>query len=183
MRKAIKQAGCTVCAYQLGTASDMERKLIDEGKIVVRSDGCYEIFSQEAVNGQGEIAAAGDYFKLDGNGFPYPNSRTWFEAHHRKIHGNLYEQLNQPLSIWQADDPLCPEIEFLLRTGKLTIVSDDEEHYFSAFLWGAPLSAAKDATIVFYSIEYIESGAVADISFNFVAKKEFERDYLIVQDF
>lgn len=53
----------------------------------------------------------------------------------------------------------------------------DPEHYFNAFLWGSDLSAAEDATIVFYSVSRTESGEITDVDFNFVARPQFENDY------
>ena len=79
--------------------------------------------------------------------------------------------------IWQVSDPISDEIRYLLDKGKMTIKEDDYEHYFNAFLWGADLSAAKDATVLFYGIDRDELGNIVDISFNFVAKKDFEESY------
>jgi len=180
MRTAVKNKKKIVKAYQLGTQSDMEKQLIEEGAILVRADGHYELFSQEAVNGSGEIAAAGDYFKVDevdGKHYPYPNGKEWFESNHVHLQGDEYEQQNKPQFIWEVSDPMCEEMEYLLNQKKLTIKEDDESHYFNAFLWGADLSAAKDATVLFYSIDRDADGNITDISFNFVAKAEFESSY------
>ena len=182
MRQALKSKKRVVKAYQLGTNSTMEKKLIKEKRIILRDDGCYELFSQEAVHGTGEIAFAGDYFKVDnvdGKLFPYPNSKDWFEANHRHLQENKYEQFNKPLDIWQATDPINAEIQFLLNQKKLTINNNDEKHFFNAFLFGANLSAAKDATIVFYSITRNVQEQIVDIDFNFVSKLEFEENYEI----
>lgn len=78
MRKAIKLHGKTVSAWRLGDNSDMEKRLIQEGKIKL-SGGLYEIFSREAMSGSGESANAGDYFKVDSQGYPYPNNKEFFE--------------------------------------------------------------------------------------------------------
>ena len=59
---------------------------------------------------------------------------------------------------------------------------EDPEHYFNAFLWGAELSAARDAAVIFYSVDRDGTGGIADISFNFVAAKEFEESYEILPD-
>ena len=59
----------------------------------------------------------------------------------------------------------------------MTIDENDYEHYFNAFLWGADLSAAKDATVLFIDIDRDEQGNIVDISFNFVTKKDFEESY------
>lgn len=65
--------------------------LIEEGAIQRPPDGSYALFSQEAVNGQGQIAQAGDYFKvdtIDGRHFPYPNSREYFLSNHTHLGGD-----------------------------------------------------------------------------------------------
>lgn len=84
-----------VKAYRLGAATATEEELIREGAIRRLADGSYELFSQEAVNGAGEIARAGDHFKVDtvdGKWYPYPNSGRFFEANHRHLEGDSYEQ-------------------------------------------------------------------------------------------
>lgn len=180
MRTAIKNKKKVVTAYQLGIDSDMERQLIQEGAILLRDDEKYELFSKEAVNGKGEVASKGDYFKVEtvnGKHYPYPNGREWFEENHIHLQGDEYEQKNKPLLIWQAADPISEEIQYLLDKGKLIIKEDDEKNYFNAFLWGADLSAAKDATIVFYSVDRDVDGKIEDISFNFVEKEIFEKSY------
>lgn len=182
MRYAVKSKKKIVKAYCLGAGSTMEEMLIAEGAIKKREDGTYELFSQEAVNGSGEIADIGDYFKVDtvnGRHFPYPNSREFFEENHTFIAEDEYEQKNKPLAFWQASDPMCDEIRYLIQNGKLTLKPEDPAHYFNAFLWGANLSAAKDAAVVFYKIDKNESGEITDISFNFVAAEEFDASYEI----
>lgn len=180
MRQAMKSKKKIVKAYQLGSGSNMEKLLLEEGTLVLREDGKYELFSQEAVNRKGEVAVAGDYFKVDeieGKHFPYPNEKSWFEANHTHLQGDEYEQVNKPLYVWQASDPRSEEIEYLINSGKLTIKEDDAQHYFNAFLWGADLSAAKDATVIFYNIDRDNDGQIIDIGFNFIAKAQFEADY------
>lgn len=180
MRQAIKSKKKIIKAYQLGAGSNMEKLLLEEGSLVLREDGKYELFSQEAVNGKGEVAVAGDYFKVDeveGKHFPYPNEKTWFEANHTHLQADEYEQANKPLYIWQASDLVSEEIRYLLETGKMTIKEDDYDHYFNTFLWGAYLSATKDATVIFYNIDRDDNGVITNISFNFIAKAQFEADY------
>lgn len=179
MRKVKKSNGTIVIAYQLGANSDMEQKMIAEGKIKLKADGKYEIFSQEAVNGSGEIAEAGDYFKVDGSGAPYPNNRKWFEENHQYVAENQYLQNPKILDAWVAGDPIGKEMEYLLQTGKLIIHENDPEKYFEAYLWGATLTAAKDAVVIFYSVER-DGEAITDVSFNFVARREFEQTYEFV---
>lgn len=171
-------------AYCLGAGSDMEKDLIRRGRIRFLEDGSYELFSQEARSGKGQIAHKGDYFKLvetDTGSYPYPNRKEFFEKNHRLIEGteNLYEQVSRPLFFWMAEDPIEKPVSFLLESGRLVINPDDEEAYFSARLWGADLSAAKDAAIVFYRIETDQTGDIVDVDFFFVSKKDFEMTYTI----
>ena len=183
MKYAIKSRKKIVLAYQLGVGHPMEALLIEEGAILHLPDGSYELFSQEAANGHGELAQAGDYFKVDtinGRHFPYPNSREYFLNNHTHLQGDEYEQLNKPLMIWQTGDALCDEIQWLVDTGRLTLKPQEPERFFNAFLWGADLSAAADATLVFYEVERDENGCITDISFNFVARPEFESSYVVL---
>lgn len=185
MKCAVKSKKKIVKAYPLGAGHPMEAALIEEGAIRRLPDGRYELFSQEAINGHGQIAQTGDYFKvdtIDGRHFPYPNDREFFLNNHTHLSGDEYEQVNKPLQIWQTGDELAEEIRWLVDTGRLTLKPQDPEHYFNAFLWGADLSAAADATLVFYSVDRDESGAITDISFNFVAKSEFEASYSILEE-
>lgn len=180
MKYAAKSKKQVVKAYCLGAGSAMEAMLTERGRIRRLPDGQFELMSQEAKNGVGEIARAGDYFKVDlveGEYYPYPNSRTYFLENHRHLDGDEYEQRPAPRAIWQLGDPMCAEIQFLLDTGRLTLKPEQPEQFFNAFLWGADLSAARDATIVFYQVDRDSSGAITDISFNFVAKNEFDSSY------
>lgn len=88
MQKAKKKA-TVVQAYRLGEESDMVEELTAEGEIKVKGDGSFEVFSQEAKDGAGEIAHTGDYIKLDSSGKPYPNSAEFFEKNHRHLPGNF----------------------------------------------------------------------------------------------
>ena len=184
MKYAVKSKKKIVKAYPLGVGHPMELALIEEGAIRRLPDGSYELFSQESVNGHGQIAQAGDYFKVDtinGKHFPYPNGRDWFLENHIHLEGDEYEQKNKPLLIWQSADEPTEEIRWLVDNGKLTLKPEDPAHFFNAFLWGADLSAAADATLIFYSVDRDASGTIVDISFNFVAKPEFEASYSMVE--
>lgn len=213
MKKAKKKEGKMVQAYCLGGGSLMEQKMLEERKIRVRSDGGYEVFSQEVcvasfseirkillekplskdvlnslfelvmfpTKMQGEMAYAGDYFKVDSSGFPYPNKKDWFEAHHKHIDGDEYMQIPNPVDIWEADLPVCDEIQYLLSSGRLRINEADSANYFNAFLWGADLSAARDAVVVFYSVDRNADGKITDVDFNFVARDEFEKTYTVLE--
>ena len=178
MRYAVKNKGNLVRAYELGTGSEMEKRLLAEGSIRVESDGSYRLFSQEAVNGEGQLAHKGDFFKVDivgGRHYPYPNKREWFLEHHRPLGSDEYEQRVCPMPIWTRDDPPCDAIDYLLQTGRLQITPEG----FHAALWGAPLSAKNDAVIVFHRLKRRGDGSIAEIGFNFVDRQIFERDYTI----
>jgi hypothetical protein len=129
----------------LGSDSKAINKLIQERKFVLLDDDMYEIFSQEAVNGKtgrGEIARKGDWIKVDGNGYPYPNEKAYFEADHRHLAGDRYEQIPRILWAWNIECEMCEAIIFLKDEGRLTINPDSYEHYYTAQLWGT-LEAAK----------------------------------------
>ncbi len=174
-----------VKAYQLGCGNPMEELLLKEGAIKKLEDGSYELFSQEAVNGKGQAAKPGDYFKvdeIDGKHYPYPNEKEWFESRHKHLSGDEYEQQPEPLPIWTKGEEISEEIQFLLDTGKLELKPENPKAFFNAFLWGAPLSAADDATLILYSVEREESGAIKDVTFNFVAKDFFDENYVILEE-
>ena len=180
MRKAIKTKGKSVFAYRLGDRSAVVEQLMREGKIAVLENGDFEIFSQEAVNGgsgHGQVANADDYVKIDSMGYPYPNDAEFFAANHRHIAGDEYEQLPKELDAWTEDEPMCPEIEFLVREKGLLLDETDPARYFSALLWGTMEAAAKDAVLIFYHIDRDAEGAILDAEFNFVERSEFEKTY------
>ena len=109
---AIKNKKKLVHAYRLGYGSAMEQLLLQEGAIRRLPDGSYELFSKEAVQGRGEHALRGDYFKVDtveGRYYPYPNTREFFESNHTLVDAaqDLYEQQPKPLQVWQKEDEMC----------------------------------------------------------------------------
>ena len=170
-------------AWQLGAGSPQEQALIDKGLIVRRADGRYELFSLEAAgNDSGQIAEAGDYFKTDATGHPYPNSRSVFEQTHRHVEGDWYEQITHPVRIWMKGDPVCEETEWLVRTGKLTLHPEDPRHYYSARLWGTEETAPDTAVLVFYRVERSPDGELSAIDFNFVVESEFLRTYTLLDE-
>lgn len=182
MRYAIKNRGRLVRAYELGAGTETERQLIEEGAIRREADGSYRLFSQEAVNGEGQCAQTGDFFKVDTVGerhFPYPNSRDWFLERHVSHGADSYEQRVTPMPIWRKGDPPCDAVDLLLKSGRLRLDPESRDSYFNAQLWGAPLSAAEDAVIVFHRLERDEYGNPTDISFSFVERSVFERDYTL----
>lgn len=171
-------------AYRLGTCSPVLNRLMAEGKLIDRGDGTFELFSQEALlgaSGQGQIAPAGSYLKLDSAGFPYPNDEAYFLANHRHISGDLYEQLAKPLPGWTSDQPECEEIAFLMLHKGLQLQKNDPEHYFSAPLYGTVEAAPKDAVVIFHGIDRDPSGNITDIRFNFVRRDEFDRTYVFCE--
>lgn len=175
----IKNTGKMVEAFELGAGSEMERKLIEEGKICLHEGevSIYELFSQESNSGSGEIAMAGDFFKVDKAGYPYPNARDWFFENHRHVEGDTWEQLPKKLLAWESSDELTPEVQFLIDHKGLKLNAENPEQFFGAELWGAWLTAAADAVLIFYSVSYNEDGTVSDADFNFVARAEFEATY------
>lgn len=179
MRKAIKKEGKKVTAYEVGKDIEEIEKLISLGKVKRNEKGKYEIFSKEAISGKGEVVEDGDFIKLDTSGDPYPNAREFFLKNHNHIEGYEYEQIPQKVSIWQADEEMVPEIEFLLSHKGLVINESDEHLYYAAPLWGTTLCASKDAYIVFYRVTR-EEGIITDIDYNFVGKMEFYRTYNIL---
>lgn len=178
---AIKKEGKVIKAYELGRETEVEKKLIEEEKIKKKADENYEIFSQEAINGQGEMARKGDFFKLDSSGIPYPNSREFFLENHQIVNEeeNEYIQKAKPVQYYMAEDGMTEEIDFLVEKKGLIIDKKSDNRYYTAFLWGSNLSAARDAVIIFYSIDRNERGKIVDIDYNFVEKSEFKKVYEI----
>ena len=172
MITVMKKKGSTIRAYRLGEGSGQEQEMIRRGLIVKRGSE-YEIFSRESCSGTGEIVKAGDYFKIDEGGMPYPNSKEWFEKNHRHIKGDLYEQLPITLTAWQAGDPDDGPVRTLIDEGRLSLCGTDPEHFFQADMWGTKLSAPKDAVLVIYDYSKRE--------FNFVARRIFDNTYEIVK--
>lgn len=178
MKKA-KKKPAVVQAYRLGEDHEVLESLAEQGKIKIREDGKFEVFSQEAKDDIGEIAHEGDYIKFDSSGAPYPNNAQYFEKNHRHLTGEYYEQRSDAVYIWTYKDPMCPEVQYLIDHKQLTLHEDDPKKYFQAPLWGTRLSAAKEAVLVFYRIEKDAQGNITDVQFNFVAGDEFRKTYEI----
>lgn len=177
MAKVIKKKGEIVEAYELGKGSTKEKELICQGKIIYRGNGVYEVFSQESNNGEGQFAVSGDYIKIDSAGFPSPKTKEWFLENHKHIKGNKYEQLPKELLAWEYGEKLTKEMKFLIKERGLYLNYENDNEFFGAELWGAYLTAPKDAIVIFYNVKYDEKGNVIDIEYNFVAKAEFEEAY------
>lgn len=180
MRLAIKNQGKAVRAWQLGASTAVEQKLIDEGKIVFHAPDRYEVFSQEAAGGAGEIAFAGDYIKVDSCGRPYPNDKAFFEANHTHVKNDEYIQTPKPLPVWFLGNPEEDIISFLLQHRGLRIDPQNADACFSAPLWGTTLTAKSDAAIVIYKTVRDSSGNIVDVDFNFVARDEFDQIYQLI---
>lgn len=180
MRKAKKRTA-VVRAFRLGDESKIAAELMAEGKIKALGGGSFEVFSQEARDGAGETAHAGDYIMVDSSGNPYPNSAEYFEENHRHLAAEYYEQRPYVADIWTYGEPVCAEIRYLLDHKQLTFHEEEPERYFQAPLWGTKLSAARDAVIVFYRIVRDGAGRITDADFNFVAGDEFKKTYDILE--
>lgn len=183
MYKVIKNKGKIVKAYQLGTDNAVIKALIKNGKIRDLGDGRYEIYSQEAVNGgiAGEIAMVGDWIKLDGSGFPYPNNQEYFLNNHRYIEKDTFEQLPKPLLALDAKLGMCPELTFLMEKKGLIIDKASFDRHYTAKLWGTTEVASADAMIVLYSVSYDEAGNITDCDWNFVERREFDKTYTMLE--
>lgn len=180
--KVIKKKGLFIRTFGLGTDLEMTDHYLKKGVLRKRAGDVYEVFSKEAINGTGQLARIGDYVKIDTAGDLYPNSREYFLENHRQIGEHIYEQIPKELSVWTNEEDMCEEIEFLIQNKGLVINKESEEKYYTAPLWGATLSAARDAVIIFYKIDKDESGSIRDIDFNFVERKEFEKTYCIIEE-
>ena len=180
MHAVMKASQNTLKAWQLGRNTPMEKQLIEEGRIVRLSDDSYEVFSLEAIGEHGELAKAGDYFKLDIHGIPYPNSKEFFEANHKWISGDEYLQTSKVLHAWFVGDPINEIITYLQQNKGLRISPETPETCFSAPLWNTMLFGNSEAALVIYRIDRDELGQICDVDFNFVAKDEFEKNYRMV---
>ena len=182
MYRIIKDKGKTINAYQLGCDNAVIKGLMENGKICYLGNDEYEIYSQEVANGGagGERAMAGDWIKVDSSGNPYPNTKEFFEANHRHLGGDTFEQLPKPLPAWDAKLEMCPEVEFLVANKGLVIDETSSDRRYMAPLWGSTEAAAEDAMIVFYNISYDETGSIRDCDWNFVEKSEFEKTYTVI---
>lgn len=177
-----KKAGTHIKAFRLGESHPVLDRLFLEGKVIRHENGKYEIFSQEAISGKGQMAAEGDYVKIDSAGYPYPNEKEYFEKNHRVLQGldHEYEQICPPLLAWLATEHVNPEVLFLIKHKNLVLNPDKPEAFFTAPLWGTVETADSNAVLVFYSISRSAEGDVVDADFNFVCREEFEKTYDII---
>ena len=178
----VQKKAVRVQAWQLGAQSEKELELMNGGRIKRRADGGYELFSQEATGRTGQIAKPGDYFKVALSGEPYPNEKEWFERMHSHIQGDWYIQKSLPLSAWTVQEQINETIRFLLDHNLLKINKNDAAHFFSAPLWGTTETAAKDAVIIIHRVEKNDKNEITGVSFNFVARDEFDRTYSVLSE-
>ncbi len=169
-----------VQAWELGAGSDMEKEMLRNGKIIAHADGIFEVFTKEATGNKGQIARSGDFFKVDERGFPCPNKREFFLQNHKHLEGDWFIQTAQPLKIWRLGDPECRELRYLLDHGLLSVHPEDKEHCFSSSLWDTVETAAADAVIVFYHVEYDPEGKISEVDFNFVDAEYFSTHYRMI---
>ena len=88
-------------------------------------------------------------------------------------------QTSPVLGAWSLEEPMCPEIEYIVRAGKLRIDEGSDSHCYTAFLWGAWLHAARDAVIVFDRVDGAD-GEVTGVEFHFITREEFDLTYRVV---
>lgn len=177
MAHVIKNAGKQVAVWELGKASDKELELVKENLILLHDNGEYELMSTESNSGKGQMTTAGNFFKVDGRGNPYPQEREEFLATHRHIDGDMWEQLPKPLLAWESSEAVTPEVQYLIDNKGLKLSPETPDQYFGATLWGAWLTAPIDAVLIFYSVTRAEDGSITDAAFNFVVRDEFDRTY------
>lgn len=176
----VQKKDSLIQAWRLGAGTIKEKELITKKAIILRADGNYELFSREAIGKTGEIAKAGDYFKVDSNGYPYPNEKLTFETMHEYVDADWYRQKTPVLFAWTIDQPINDVMQYLFNMGLVVLHNHDPAHFYSAHLWGTEETAAKDDVIIFYSVQRDEKGGILKIDFNFVEKKEFDKTYHIV---
>lgn len=176
----VQKNASPVQAWRLGAGTAKEKELMEKKSIILREDGNYELFSREATGKTGQIARIGDYFKVDSNGYPYPNEKLTFETTHEHIEADWYMQKTPVLFAWTIDQPISDAVQYLFDRGLVIRHDEDPAHFFSAFLWGTEETAAEDAVIVFYAVQRDDCGKILKIDFNFVEKSEFDKTYQIV---
>ncbi len=180
MAYAVKESS-RIRAWELGAGSGMEQEMIRCGRIVSRPGGIYEIFSREATGKTGQIAAAGDFFKVDDYGFPHPWRRAAFLQQHQPLDGDWYQEAARQVKIWRLSDPVCEEIRFLLDRGILRVDPDQPHRCFSALIWGTEETAASDAVVVIFDADRDPEGRVTGVNFNFVEIGYFNKHYRVIE--
>lgn len=164
---------------RLGEASPLEQELVQRGLLQKAADH-WELTTRETP-GKGEAVRPGDYVKLDSVSMPYPNDPVFFQENHTHLEGEWYLQKARPVHAWTLEQGEDPRIDFLIRTGRLTITPEDPQKTFSAFLWGTQQSAARDGVLILSRVDYTAGGEIADIAFHMVAGEEFYKTYDILE--
>ena len=180
MAYAVKESS-RVQAWELGAGSVMEQEMIRCRKIVPRPGGIYEIFSREATGKTGQIASAGDFFKVDNYGFPHPWRKAAFLQQHQFLEGDWYQEAARRVKIWRLSDPVCEEIRFLLNRGILRIDPDNPDRCFTALIWGTEETAASDAVVVIFDTDRGAESCITGVNFNFVEIGYFNKHYRVIE--
>ena len=180
MAYAVKESS-RIQAWELGAGSVMEQEMIRCRKIVPRPGGIYEIFSREATGKTGQIASAGDFFKVDNYGFPHPWRKAAFLQQHQFLEGDWYQEAARRVKIWRLSDPVCEEIRFLLNRGILRIDPDNPDRCFTALIWGTEETAASDAVVVIFDTDRGAEGCIPGVNFNFVEIGYFNKHYRVIE--
>lgn len=179
MAYAVKESS-RIRAWELGAGSVTEQEMIRCGKIVPRPGGIYEIFSRETKGKKGQIAAAGDFFKVDDYGFPHPWRRAAFLQQHQPLEGDWYQEAARQVKIWRLGDPVCEEIRFLLDRSILRVNPDNPDRCFTALIWETEETAASDAVVVIFDTDRDAEGRVAGVHFNFIEIGYFNKYYRVI---
>ena len=169
-----------VRACRLGDGSDMEKRMLSEGRLRLRDDGDYEVFTMETQGERGEIAHRGDYVKTDAEGHLWPNRQAFFEENHTRLQGDWFSQTRPVYLAWTPEEPESDAVRFLREKGLLSLHPETPERFYSASLWDTVETAARSAVLVFYAVERDDTGRVIRVDFNFVEKGVFERTYDVV---
>ena len=180
MAYAVKESS-RIQAWELGAGSVMEQEMIRCRKIVPRPGGIYEIFSREVTGKTGQIASAGDFFKVDNYGFPHPWRKAAFLQQHQFLEGDWYQEAARRVKIWRLSDPVCEEIRFLLNRGILRIDPDNPDRCFTALIWGTEETAASDAVVVIFDTDRGAEGCIIGVNFNFVEIGYFNKHYKVIE--
>ncbi|MBQ6515085.1 MAG: hypothetical protein IJI09_10220 [Clostridia bacterium] len=180
MAYAVKESS-RVQAWELGAGSVMEQEMIRCRKIVPRPGGIYEIFSREATGKTGQIASAGDFFKVDNYGFPHPWRKAAFLQQHQFLEGDWYQEAARRVKIWRLSDPVCEEIRFLLNRGILRIDPGNPDRCFTALIWGTEETAVSDAVVVILDTDRGAEGCITGVNFNFVEIGYFNKHYRVIE--
>lgn len=174
MAKVIKNVGQKIWAYKLGNNSDMEIRMINEGKIAYIGNDMYKIFSKQSSD-KSQTAKRGDFFKVDSFGYPYPTEHAYFLATHRRIDGDCYEQLPKSMDSWESTEAITAEVQFLIDHKGLKLSPEAPYRYFE--VQGSRLTATANSVLIFTSIIRDENGIIIDADFTLVARKGFEAAY------